>query len=78
MKKSIALVWLLAIATLGQAQTLLDELVLDKSEATPPAFKAMKIANLQSTKTANQGDWYMYVSHRFGSVQGGFDTFYGF
>ena len=77
MKKSIALVWFLTIATLGQSQTLLNELVLDKPETTPPAFKAMKVANLQSTKTASKGDWYMYVSHRFGSIQGGFDTFYG-
>ena len=77
MKNSIILVWFLTIATLGQSQTLLNELDLDKSELNPPAFKAMKIVNLQSTKTANRGDWYMYVSHRFGSILGGFDTFYG-
>ena len=57
MKKSIALVWFLTIATLGQSQTLLNELVLDKPETTPPAFKAMKVANLQSTKTASKGNW---------------------
>ena len=77
MKKNIALVWFLTIATLGQSQTLLNELALDKPESNPPAFKAMKIVNLQSTKIADRGDWYMYVSHRFGSIQGGFDTFYG-
>ena len=77
MKKSITLVWFLTIATLGQSQTLLNELALDKPESNHPAFKAMKIVNLQSTKIADRGDWYMYVSHRFGSIQGGFDTFYG-
>ena len=35
----------------------------------------MKIVNLQSTKIASRGDWYMYVSHRFGVYS--FDTFYG-
>lgn len=43
-----------------------------------PAFKAMKIGNLQSTKVAQQGDLYMYVSHRFGSLRDGIHTFFGF
>lgn len=78
MKKRLLLVCALAFGLMTQAQnSLLDELGLDQSETSPPAFKAMKITNLQSTKIASQGDWYMYVSHRFGSVKGGFDTFYG-
>lgn len=59
---------------------LLDEL---EGEATPetfvsPAFKAMKIGNLQSTKVAGKGDFYMYVSHRFGTLDDGLSTFFGF
>lgn len=59
---------------------LLNEL---DGEATPetyqqPAFKAMKIGNLQSTKVAEKGDLYMYVSHRFGTLKDGFETFFGF
>lgn len=42
-----------------------------------PAFKAMKIVNLQSTKVAEQGDLYLYVSHRFGTVKDGIETFFG-
>lgn len=42
-----------------------------------PAFKAMKIGNLQSTKVADKGDLYMYVSHRFGSLKDGVETFFG-
>ena len=42
-----------------------------------PAFKAMKIGNLQSTKVAEQGDLYMYVSHRFGTLEDGISTFFG-
>ncbi|WP_299552353.1 DUF5777 family beta-barrel protein [Seonamhaeicola sp.] len=43
-----------------------------------PAFKAMKIGNLQSTKVAAKGDLYMYVSHRFGTLKDGLSTFFGF
>lgn len=42
-----------------------------------PAFKAMKICNLQSTKVSGKGDLYMYVSHRFGTVRNGLTTFFG-
>lgn len=42
-----------------------------------PAFKAMKIGNLQSTKVAAKGDLYMYVSHRFGTLKDGVSTFFG-
>jgi hypothetical protein len=42
-----------------------------------PAFKAMKIVNLQSTKVASKGEWIMYVSHRFGTISDGFETFFG-
>ena len=64
-----------------QAQDdLLDEL---EEDATPemfesPAFKAMKIGNLQSTKVAAKGDFYLYVSHRFGTLEDGLSTFFGF
>ena len=37
----------------------------------------MKIGNLQSTKVADKGDMYMYVSHRFGTLKDGTDTFFG-
>ncbi len=42
-----------------------------------PAFKAMKIGNLQSTKVADKGDLYMYVSHRFGTLKNAGSTFFG-
>ena len=38
----------------------------------------MKIGNLQSTKIADKGDFYMYVSHRFGTLKDGISTFFGF
>lgn len=42
-----------------------------------PAFKAMKIGNLQSTKMADKDDFYLIVSHRFGPLKDGTDTFFG-
>jgi hypothetical protein len=60
-------------------EDLLGELEEDETEVVYdyPAFKAMKIGNLQSTKIADKGDWYMYVSHRFGTVKDGISTFFG-
>ncbi|OJJ19081.1 hypothetical protein BKI52_19900 [marine bacterium AO1-C] len=85
MKKINYAIWALCllcfITTAVQAQDdLLNE--LDK-ETKPvvfdyPAFKAMKIGNLQSTKVADGGDLYLYVSHRFGSLRDGINTFFGF
>lgn len=42
-----------------------------------PAFKAMQIGNLQSTKIADKGDLYLIVAHRFGSLKDGVDEFFG-
>jgi len=42
-----------------------------------PAFKSMKIGNMQSTKLAGKGDLYLIVSHRFGPLKEGVDTFFG-
>ena len=78
---AICTVCLLAVTTIAHAQgDLLNELTQEtKGEAFHyPAFKAMKIGNLQSTKVADKGDLYLYVSHRFGSLRDGINTFFGF
>lgn len=77
---SIVCISLLTISTVSAQDDLLDELDSDTENETfeSPAFKAMRIANLQSTKIAAKGDLYLYVSHRFGTLQDGFDTFFGF
>lgn len=76
----IALLIIGSINSVYAQDDLLGEL---EEEATPqtfdsPAFKAMKIGNLQSTKVAAKGDMYLYVSHRFGTVKDGLTTFFGF
>lgn len=79
--KHTLLLALLFLVTMGlQAQDdLLGELedIAEEQEFIYPAFKAMKIGNLQSTKVADKGDWYMYVSHRFGTLKDGVETFFG-
>lgn len=70
---------LLFLSKLSAQDDLLDELngkSLDTSYELP-AFKAMKIGNLQSTKMADPGDFYLIVSHRFGPLKEGFETFLG-
>ncbi len=61
-------------------EDLLNELEEEAKEEVfeQPAFKAMKIGNLQSTKVAGKKDLYLYVSHRFGSLKDGLTTFFGF
>jgi len=49
----------------------------DKTQFELPAFKTLKIGNLQSTKVVDKGDLFLIVSHRFGPLKDGFDTFLG-
>ena len=75
----IFLIAFTAINTFAQ-DNLLDELDSETKNAkqfTLPAFKAMQIGNLQSTKIADKGDLYLIVSHRFGFVKDGIDEFFG-
>ena len=41
------------------------------------AFKGLQICNMQSTKLAAKGEWYVVVSHRFGDLTHGLDNFFG-
>lgn len=76
---SLAVVLLFTKAN-AQENDLLEELdSLSKEEVVfeNPAFKALQIGNLQSTKLVGKKDFYMVVAHRFGSVKGGIKEFYG-
>lgn len=79
MKKHLLLVAFFTICSLNAQDDLLDELDANTTTVSYdlPAFKAMKIGNLQSTKIATKGDLYLIVSHRFGPLKEGFDTFFG-
>lgn len=70
----------LCALSMNAQDDLLDELDATTKQETSfelPAFKAMKIGNLQSTKIGAKGDLYLIVSHRFGPLKEGFDTFLG-
>lgn len=81
-KKSFLITVLSVIPFLCEAQEddLLQELdSLNKNETKYelPAFKALQIGNLQSTKVVDKGDLYMVVAHRFGYLKNGIDDFFG-
>lgn len=55
----------------------LDTVKSKEKEIEMSAFKGVQICNMQSTKLAAKGEWYMVVSHRFGDLTEGFDNFFG-
>ena len=81
MKKNKILLCLLLTYSFSFSQgNLLKELESESENKTSneiSAFKAIKIVNTQSTKQANEKELYLYVSHRFGSVNGGIKTLFG-
>ena len=81
MKKKIFIIASFLICFYSNAQDdLLSDLdstqVVDKSVTA--TFKALQIITLQSTKLAAKKEFYMVISHRFGSVKGGISEFFGF
>ena len=55
----------------------LDTVKSKEKEIEMSAFKGLQIGNMQSTKLAAKGEWYMLVSHRFGDLTEGLDNFFG-
>ena len=81
MKKNKILLSLLLIYSFSFSQeNLLKELESQNEYKTTnnfSAFKAIKIVNNQSTKQASEKELYLYVSHRFGSINEGINTLFG-
>lgn len=62
----------------SQENDLLSQIdTTDSNKTVQSAFKALKIVNLESTKLAAKGDFYLMIAHRFGYVDNGFDDFFG-
>jgi hypothetical protein len=78
MKKLVLLLFLFPLLTYSQNDLLAGVDIPVAKEKVNSAFKALKIVNLESTKIAAKGDMYFIVAHRFGSIQDGFEGFYGF
>ena len=58
---------------------LLDEINTDSTgtQYATAAFKGLKVVNFESTKLVADKDFTFIVSHRFGSIKNGIDTFFG-
>ena len=72
MKYLVSTILTLLITTLNlfAQESLLDE-INSTSETTTyhmPAFKALRLLNLQTTKLASEKELVFYASHRFGSI----------
>jgi len=81
MKKSIflllSLLYTICIYSQEDLLSALDSTqVVDKTVTA--TFKGLQIITLQSTKLAAKKEFYMVISHRFGSVKGGISEFFGF
>lgn len=62
-----------------QDNDLLSEIDIDSNEAqyVKAVFKGLKIVNFESTKLVADNEFTFIVSHRFGSLKNGIDTFFG-
>jgi hypothetical protein len=63
----------------AQENDLLSEIDTDSvtNNYATAAFKGLKIVNFESTKLVAKQEMTLIVSHRFGSVENGFDSFFG-
>jgi hypothetical protein len=77
MKNLLLLLFLFPLLTYSQGDLLAGIDTPITKEKVTSAFKALKIVNLESTKISAKGDIYFIVAHRFGSIQDGFEGFYG-
>lgn len=79
-KKFFFIMYLLCTLCSNAQDNLLSELdstqVVD--ETATATFKGLQIITLQSTKLPAKKEFYMVISHRFGSVKGGISEFFGF
>ncbi|MCF7561380.1 DUF5777 family beta-barrel protein [Sabulilitoribacter multivorans] len=78
MKILMFILLLFPLSILAQ-DDLLNEIDTDSTgnEYAFAAFKGLKIVNFESTKLANKNEFIFIVSHRFGTIKDGIDTFFG-
>lgn len=78
MKKIVFLILLSSFFTFAQ-DDLLSEIDNDSisNDYVTAAFKGLKIVNFESTKLVAKKELTFIVSHRFGSIENGFDSFFG-
>jgi len=75
--KKILLALLVPICAFAQSDLLSEIDTIKADTKVESAFKSLKIVNLESTKMAGKGDFYLVVAHRFDYLNQGFDDFFG-
>lgn len=75
----ILIMLLLCQISTAQGDDLLSEIDTDSvgDQYASAAFKGLKIVNFESTKLVAKKELTFIVSHRFGSIKNGFDSFFG-
>ena len=75
----ILIMLLLCQILTAQGDDLLSEIDTDSNgdQYATAAFKGLKIVNFESTKLVAKQELTFMVSHRFGSIENGFDSFFG-
>jgi len=78
MKKIIFYLLLFPFFVFSQDDLLgeLNEGIVEDSRVIS-VFKSLKVVNFESTKLANKEDFYLVISHRFGTVKNGIDDLFG-
>lgn len=78
MKKILFMMLCAPIFGLAQ-EDLLSEIDTDtvSNQYTSAAFKGLKIVNFESTKLVAKKEMTLIVQHRFGSIENGFESFFG-
>ncbi|MEP3209251.1 MAG: DUF5777 family beta-barrel protein [Maribacter sp.] len=76
-KLSIGVLFLFMSALYAQEDLLAEFDSVQPNTYKSAAFKGLKIVNFESTKMISKGELYFVVSHRFGSVETGFEDFFG-
>lgn len=75
----IFIIGLVCLNLTAQTDDLLKEIDVETphKQYTTAAFKGLKIVNFESTKLVAKKELTLVVAHRFGSVENGFDSFFG-
>ena len=78
MKNLFILLFLVPILTAAQ-DDLLNEIDTETNDNTfvTATFKGLKVVNFESTKLVAKKEFTFIVSHRFGSIENGADSFFG-
>ncbi len=77
--KSIKILFILFPILMYSQEDLLNEIDTDSTgvEYAYASFKGLKIVNFESTKLVRPKEFTLIVSHRFGTLKNGIDTFFG-